>query len=285
MWYLKQVPKIAHFYWGGGPLSFLRYLSVKSFAVQNPDWEIQFHVPKQSSAAPSTWEKFDQNSINQTDWRIELPKLDITVIQHDFDSYGFYNNAHEVHKSDFLRWRVLHETGGLWSDMDILYSAPMTQLLENSKKNSKLNTGLCPLIPPIKHTVGFMLGSPQNEFYQHISQICLSRYDPDRYQCIGSDLLNQYRDLDEFQHSFVRSNFSFLNKNCVYFVSAKRIEDFFRPLDHITVKRMQHPVIIGYHWFAGHPVSRRFEQEFTPDQINQHDNLITNVIKNKGYNA
>ena len=283
MWYLKQIPKIAHFYWGGDRLSYLRYLSIKSFAVQNPDWEIRLHVPVQNSTVPSTWHQFDRDQIDQQDWRQELTLLDVTIAQHNFQDYGFDNTAHEVHKSDFLRWRVLANDGGLWSDMDILYCAPMSQLVENTKKNSKLNTGLVPLIAPGKHTVGFLLSSSSNEFYQHISATCTTRYDPNVYQCMGSNLLNQYKALEEFNDHFPRNNFAFLNKNCVYFVSAKSVEDFFKPLNHITVKRMRHPAIIGYHWFAGHPVSREFEQKFSPSMIDQYNNLITTVIKTKGY--
>ena len=287
MWYLRQIPQIAHFYWGGGKLSFLRYLSVKSFAQQNPNWQIQFHVPKITSTTAPTWESFEQQEIVvEHDWQQHLHRLNVTMVEHDFAQYGFDNQAHEVHKSDFLRWRILYTVGGLWSDIDILYSNSMNSLVENIKKNSKLDTLLCPLIPPRKHTVGFMLGSPGNEFYQFISELSLTHYDKNRYQCIGSELINnRYETLASFHDSFPRQHFAFLNKNCVYSVSVKEIDDFYKPTNHITIKRMKHPVIIGYHWFAGHPVSREFESKFSLETLNDHDNLLTTVITTKGYHV
>jgi hypothetical protein len=284
MWCLKQIPQIAHFYWGGSNLSYLRYLSVKSFEQLNPDWQIQVHMPAVSSTTAPTWHTHEQQQSNiEQDWAHQLPDLRVEIVQHDFDSYGFDNQAHEVHKSDFLRWKILHEVGGLWSDIDILYTDPMNNLAENLKENSKLKTGLCPLIPPQKHTVGFMLGSQGNTFYRAMHEQCLTEYDPAQYQCIGNALFAPYKSLEEFQAAFPKNHFAFLNKNCVYSISAKAVDSFYQELTHIVRKRMKNPNILGYHWFAGHPVSQQFENEFTPDTLANYDNLITEIIKTKGF--
>jgi mannosyltransferase OCH1-like enzyme len=173
MWHLTKIPKIAHFYWGGGALSYLRFLSVASFKKQNPDWQVQVHVPSVDSVAPADW----NNNISQ-DFRTQLVELDVDVVAHDFDSYGLTNQAHEVHKSDFLRWRLLATQGGLWSDIDILYIRSMNNLAENLAENSTVDTALCPLMPPNKHTVGFILGSANNAFYKHTSELSLKNYNP-----------------------------------------------------------------------------------------------------------
>ena len=41
-----MIPKIFHSYWDGSPLSFLQYLTVKTFQDLNPDWEINLYIPK-----------------------------------------------------------------------------------------------------------------------------------------------------------------------------------------------------------------------------------------------
>ena len=38
-----MIPKIAHFHWTGGPMSWLRTVSIASFKKFNPDWEIRLH--------------------------------------------------------------------------------------------------------------------------------------------------------------------------------------------------------------------------------------------------
>jgi mannosyltransferase OCH1-like enzyme len=133
MWHLNRIPKTVHFYWGGSKLSYLRFLSVESFQRHNPDWAIEVHVPAIPSNAAPAWDTFQQKNVNiEHDYFSELSGIDgVTIVEHDFSDYDFDNNAHEVHKSDFLRWRLLSTEGGVWSDIDILYVKPMNSLVEN----------------------------------------------------------------------------------------------------------------------------------------------------------
>jgi hypothetical protein len=271
MWHLKHIPQTAHFYWGGGPLSYLRFLSVKSFKKQNPSWQVTVHTPAVSSSAPATW----TNSIKQ-DFRDQLGPLDVTVISHDFDSYGFNNQAHEVHKSDFLRWRLLAEQGGVWSDIDIFYTNPIDNIKENTVGNCNIDVALCPLKPPHKHTVGFMLSSKDNAFYQHISQQAVANYNKDVYQCMGSDLINgSFPTLESFGQQFPNTKFIFLDKRCVYTITSKTIELFYQ----LTNKRHNNSEIIGYHWFGGHPRSQEFENDLNPETVNKHSHFLARVIQ------
>ena len=172
-------------------------------------------MPVVNSAAPATW----INNIQQ-DFRDQLGTLDVAIVCHDFDHYGFSNQAHEVHKSDFLRWRLLATEGGVWSDIDIFYVKPMSCLEENTPHNSNITVALCPLKPPHKHTVGFMLASKHNAFYQYISKVALSNYNPDVYQCMGSDLINgQFESFESFGRQFPNNQFVFLNKKSVYAIA------------------------------------------------------------------
>ena len=271
MWYLTQIPKVAHFYWGGGPLSYLRFLSVKSFKKQNPDWQVKVHVPVTNSQAPASW----ANNIKQ-DFRKQIDTLDVTIVEHDFDSHGFNNQAHEVHKSDFLRWRLLATEGGVWSDIDIFYVKPMQCLEENISQNSNIDVALCPLKPPYKHTVGFMLASKDNKFYSYISQVALTNYNKDVYQCMGSDLINaRFENFESFGQQFPNNKFIFLDKKCVYTITSKTIESFYQQ----TNKKHNGPEIIGYHWFGGHPRSQEFENTLQPDTIMNYNHFLARAIQ------
>lgn len=271
MWYLTQIPKVAHFYWGGGPLSYLRFLSVQSFKKQNPDWQVKVHRPIIDSQAPKTW----ANNIKH-DFRRQIDSLDVAVVEHDFDTYGFDNLAHEVHKSDFLRWRLLSTEGGLWSDIDIFYTNPVENLLENIVQNSNINVALCPLKPPHKHTVGFMLASPDNDFYRYISKLALENYNKDVYQCMGSDLINTgFDDFESFGQQFPNNKFIFLDKKCVYTITSKTIDLFYQE----TNKKHNRSEIIGYHWFGGHPRSQEFENTLQPDTLGNYNHFLARAIQ------
>jgi hypothetical protein len=275
MWYLTQIPKVAHFYWGGGPLSYLRFLSVQSFKKQNPDWQVKVHQPVTNSQAPSTW----INNIKQ-DFRNLISTLDVAVVEHDFDSYGFSNQAHEVHKSDFLRWRLLATEGGVWSDIDIFYIKPMECLEENNLQHANIGVALCPLKPPHKHTVGFMLASKHNAFYQYMSQVALLNYNPDVYQCMGSDLINgRFESFESFGRQFPNDQFVFLNKKSVYAITSKIIDYFYQPVDPALNKKFNSPQVIGYHWFGGHPQSQDFENNLQPETINDYNHFLARAIQ------
>jgi hypothetical protein len=277
MWHLTKIPKIAHFYWGGGALSYLRFLSVASFKKQNPDWQVQVHVPSVDSVAPADWD----NNISQ-DFRTQLVELDVDVVAHDFDSYGFTNQAHEVHKSDFLRWRLLATQGGLWSDIDILYIRSMNNLAENSAENSTVDTALCPLMPPNKHTVGFILGSANNAFYKHTSELSLKNYNPTVYQCMGSDLINgRFESFESFGQQFPQHCFIFLNKKGVYSITSKTIDQFYQPITVDTQKKLINSRIIGYHWFGGHPQSQQFENNLQPETLTDYTHFLARTIQEK----
>jgi hypothetical protein len=281
MWHLTKIPQIAHFYWGGEKLSYLRFLSVQSFWQHNPDWEIQVHVPQTLSTAQPAWDSFQQKGVSiAQDYFDQLTDLNVKIIRHDFDEYKFDNQAHEVHKSDFLRWKLLSTVGGLWSDIDILYSRSMTSLAENTSEYQSLDTGLIPLIPPTKHTVGFLLASADNRFYQYLSKIARTQYNPNIYQCMGSDLINtNFKTFESLLERFPKQKFAFLNRHCVYSITSKTIDYFYQAVDPNVRKKMNHRNVIGYHWFAGHPRSQAFENEFTSDNINKYNNLLTNIIK------
>jgi hypothetical protein len=281
MWHLKNIPKIAHFYWGGKKLSYLRFLSVQSFRQLNPDWTVRVHMPTKLSRAKPAWDSFQQKDIDlASDYTAQLKSLDVGIVYHDFGRYRFKNQAHEVHKSDFLRWRLLGQHGGLWSDIDILYTRPMDQLEENLPKNADIDAVLCPLNPPDKHTVGFLLSSANNKFFKHIAGLAKKEYNPNVYQCMGSDLINQrFKTFESFGEQFPTNQFMFLNRNCVYSITSKTIEMFYQSVDANISKKINNKSVIGFHWFAGHPRSQLFENALTADTVNEYDNLLSTVIK------
>lgn len=280
MWHLTKIPKVVHFYWGGSKLSYLRYLSIESFRLHNPDWKIVVHVPSVLSQAAPSWDTFQQKSSSVVeDYFHKIPANEI--MRHDFDNYDFDNHAHEVHKSDFLRWKLLAEHGGVWSDIDILYSRSMNCLQSNNAVNAGVDTVLCPLVPPKKHTVGFLMSSQNNEFCHWMHATSRSEYNPNIYQCMGSDILNKnFPTYNSFHQQFPSNQFLFLENKAVYSITSKEIDRFFSVVNNDIKKKINSSSVIGFHWFAGHPISQEFENKLTDQNLNKFDNLLITTIKN-----
>jgi len=278
MWHLARIPRRLHVYWGGHRLSYLRYLTIKTFQMLNPDWEICLHVPRKISDAPPAWSTFQQKDSHVQHDYMDRVTADIQV--HDFGDYAFDDNAHEVHKSDFLRWKLLSEQGGVWSDMDIVYVRPMVDLLDNRQRQAEIDTVLCPLMPPRKHTVGFLMASPMNDFAKWMHARSHAAYDPGEYQCMGSDILNRnFADLPDLDRQFPQHRFMFLDRNSVYAVTSKDLDRFYRPMGRAEIKKLNAAGVIGFHWFGGHPHSQQFENQLTEHNVSGFDHFLANIIQ------
>jgi GT2 family glycosyltransferase len=248
-WKLKNIPKIIHFYWGGAKLSFLRYLTIYSFIKNNPGWSVKLHIPKILGNNNATWnsneQKISQNQINIIDCFNLISELNVEIIKHDFVEYGFFNNVNEVHKSDFLRWKLLHLYGGIWSDMDILYTQPINYMIDNNDQNSNITTGVCTYDDGI-YAIGFLMSSVDNIYYKKISEIASKKFKAKDYQSIGNKLLPL--------NIRKEPNVLYINVNTVY--SITNCDNFFN--GHLNVEDFTNA--IGFHWYGGHNKTAELEK-------------------------
>jgi hypothetical protein len=278
-WKLKNIPKIAHFYWGNEKLSYIRYMSLYSFAKLNPDWRIKLHVPAVLSRNEPTWNSNEQKDLLIVkDYFDQLADLNIKIIKHDFaDSIG--NDSHEVHKSDFLRWEILYKEGGLWSDIDIIYNNPMSNLKENIDSNAVASIILCPYRNN-NHSVGFMLSSKDNDFFRHIHELAKTHYNPEKYQSIGSSLLDDnFHRKRKIDAQFPKLPSMYIDEKCVYALNVERIPDFYIDMNTELENTINDTEVVGFHWYAGHPLSQAFESKLDVENLDNYNNILSTAIK------
>lgn len=273
-WYLK-IPKILHLYWGGEKLSYIRFLTVKTFLKYNPDWKIIFLTPTQYTKTRSwiTYENKEQSS-DYTDFFPELKKLPIEFETIDMNKYYINNNIPEVHKSDFIRLIQLHQIGGLWSDMDIIYLKSMNNFYLNRPENRDIETFICN--NEYGHSIGFMMGSEGNKFFQSLSNLALGEYDSHFYQTLGAKLYNKHFSTTEAIERL--SSVMNISMDVVYPVRAgnEKVLLDTKPIN-ITEKTL------GIHWFAGHPQWNNFSR-ITDGGLNVNPNtIIGKLIKSEQY--
>jgi hypothetical protein len=251
MWYLKNIQKTLHIYWGGGKLAYLRYLTISTFRHYNPDWQIILYKPLIDQTV-KTWTTTElKYAENYTDYLSRVEELGVTIQSVDFSLYGFDNNASEVHKSDFLRWQLLATVGGFWADMDILFFKSMDDLYFNTEQTGDINTVFC--ISDYGHSIGFLMSSPNNPCFERITQAAKGEYKKEGYQCIGSLLCNKLFPTIESCKigGIVPHN---LDMGVVYAYNCFHVDELYKPY---PPQRM--PVhAIGIHWYAGN----RFSGEY-----------------------
>ena len=247
-WYLN-VPKILHVYWSATAMHYLRYLTVKSFMEQNPDWKVMLWLPKFPYKVV-TWKtrELNYNATVETDYFPELLKLSIEINYVDFNDFGMGNKMSEVHKSDWLRYWMLYTYGGVYSDMDILYFAPIINLEVNKPGNDLVETFVC-ISPHYGHSAGFYLAAKGNLFFKEM--MTLSEYVSDQYQSVGPDSMNKHFPVLE---SIAKINASIdIGMEAVYVYDGMHI-----PLIYNNGGSIFTPNSIGCHWYAGHPLAGAF---------------------------
>ncbi len=260
-WHLTKIPKIAHFFWDNKPLSFLRWMSMHSFSVLNPDWTLKLHVTTDDTGA--TWTKGNNKQrFEADDYRSWLPKIDRLEIIQETDFPGL----HGVHQSDILRNRYLSEDGGLWSDVDILYHRPMDGLACNDARLAQHDTGLC--VPNNRwFPIAFMFGSPGATFFQdvHHHQLAIFKSSGARgdYQKFGTKV---------YRYVFQRGDYDpfYVARNEVYQKTWQYHGQIFNG-------QINPALGVGIHWYGGSASAAIVEPKMTHE--NWQDFPLSHVIR------
>jgi mannosyltransferase OCH1-like enzyme len=269
MWHLSKIPKILHIYWGGKKLSYLRYLTLASFRYYNPDWEIILYRPIVETIGTPWITKEQKYAENYEDWLGNIDSLKVTVKEIDFNAIGFTNSASSVHKSDYLRWILLSDIGGLWADMDILFTKSMDDLYFNLPEFAGINNVYC--ICSYGHSIGFLMGGQGNNYYKKIKEESIAEYKKEKYQCIGSTLCNKIfptpasiRKVDPTAYN--------LSMDVVYPYDSNHVNELFNG----AVEKFTNWTI-GIHWYAGSAIAGTYLNA-TNGGCDPHG---TNVIDNQ----
>jgi hypothetical protein len=271
MWRLNNIPKVLHVYWGGGKMSYLRYLTIETFRYYNPDWEVILYKPAVNQVAIHWKTKEQDYADHYEDYLDKVETLGVLVKSVDFTTMGFPDTAAEVHKSDFLRWELLSHVGGVWADMDILFIKPMDELSFNIKKNRGVNTVFC--ISDYGHSIGFLMGSENNSCFRKIREASYAEYQGRYYQCIGSLLCNKiFPDMAAVTASGAEPYN--LPMDVVYAHNANNVKDLFAPsaMEKLTDNS------IGIHWYAGNSIAGQYLNTTNGGLTNRGTSIIDKYI-------
>jgi hypothetical protein len=264
-----SVPKICHFYWGGANLVYLRYLTVKTFIKFNPDWDVVLWYPVKPYMGKS-WGGTGHDLINSDlckDYLPDLMDLEITKIPVDFEKMNFPGNTAEIHKADYMRIELLKQHGGVWSDLDIIYFKPLTDLKANTSENKDKEVYVC--TGDYGHSTGFNMARPDSQFFNHLSDRLSAEYNPDNYQCWGPDLFNKYYKKVELIPGAVN-----LSMDVVYAHNCHNVNELLNG----AAPRFNDESI-GCHWYAGNQLWGKFLNETGGGVKNLQNNLISKIIR------
>jgi mannosyltransferase OCH1-like enzyme len=278
---LPNIPKIMNFYWGGSKLSELNLLTIISFHKFNPDWEINLYTPIIENNDKTWITKEQKIEYIGDDYYNELEKLNyVNFIKFDFNDIGVDNGIPEVYKSDFIRWYLLYEKGGGWSDMDILYIKPINELnlTGNMLRGDIINTDTIITYDGFNHIIGFFLTKPKTRFFLDIFNMSKVSLNTQQYQSIGSTMLKtMFYDINTLINRYPDINFANLPMDYIYPYNDSNINIIFNENNLEKINKNT----IGIHWYNGSEISKNFLNIKNNDTMN---NTINNIIKNNNIN-
>jgi GT2 family glycosyltransferase len=281
VWHLKEIPKIAHFYWGHPYLPYLNYLSVYTFHKYNPDWEIRLYYAK-SPYLKQTWKDSNQKfTFTGKNYYKELRTLPIKFIEFDMESIEVSNDIAEVFKSEYLKNYLLSKEGGLWSDMDILYFKPMHCIDVNIEYNKSI-TNIVSIDTRFSkkwvHSIGFLLSSPNNEYHKYFFEEGKKHFDPNSYQSLGALLFNEVCPyMDSISIKFPKCKAVSMNYDTVYAYGYinRNIFKLFSQGD----MRYYTKNSIGCHWYGGWKEAIRYINEVNETNYKNFPNVLCKTIR------
>ena len=289
-----EIPKTIFFYWEADRLSWLRYMTLYSFRVLNPEWKMQLYVGH-NSCREKTWVDHNQSDFYQytgLDWFDKIYKLDIEVKDWNV-KYDLGSRITPPQASDLFQWERLNE-GGVYSDMDVLYDKPIDSIYDLMWNYT---TCLCYLNSYF--TIGFLASSGKSRFWEELLDAALNLYRAKQvfggiggetcYQVAGVNALySLYRDkrrtcvfkrgraiLDTHWHVFLvayrKSKLFNIPKYSVYNWTHMELGKIFEESLEIPEET------IGIHWYGGSEIAQQANLELTPDNLK--DNTLCRVLK------
>jgi hypothetical protein len=272
-----MIPRQIAFFWSGPRMSFMRYLTLRSFRHQNPDWQMTLYSPD-TPCADKTWATVEQDdsgysgadctsmvdalSVERKTWTAPLPGL-----------------SHS-HASDLFEWDLLATVGGFYSDMDVLWLRPIEPLYQQHRAADALFSledggTVCP--------IGFFAASQGCPIFQDIRTTALSEYMPQGYETAGTLALYRaagltcYTDpaskvLDAFRHRYPGVNIAVAPDETLYCYGTSTHPAIFQ-----TTARVPNTAI-GLHWFGGSPISQEWNRKLTAENWRNFDNIFTRQL-------
>jgi len=270
----RTIPKRMSFFWSATQMSWMRYMTLKSFRHFHPDWDVFLYESEVEGT--KTWgssETQDQETYDRPNYYDKLDELDIKRVQWTPP----IDNLAPAHASDLCEWEVLSTVGGFYADMDILFVKPMPyDTLKHSDVAYCLSEGYA--------AIGFFGATPGNRLFSSIRETAIDGYTPGKYQNTGADTVYRMAGLPTawgrihrpgdvvfqgFRNDYCELTFTELPQEFVYPFFYERVDKIFNQTHELPEE------CCGIHWFGGSTLAQTFNNFWTADNYRTSPNTFT----------
>lgn len=244
-----------HLYWSGKILPYMRYLTLLTLCRHNPDKMVILYTGNQEMVRFNTNEQgYDVYANDYTHLLKELPIEIKDIATLPLPNKVLQYNA--IHTSDILRWFVLSQYGGYWSDMDIYYLKPVPVY----------NTDVT-ICRQSTHSIGFLYGKQYNTYHTQMYNRCVN-LDTEEYQGYGADILNKMKD------SEIPCTYTNIPLTTVYPYSYNNMDKLYGG----GILKIPDDTV-GIHWYAGNNNAAKLINRLRHDNLHEYNGGIGRVVR------
>lgn len=186
-------------YWDRSPMSILQALTAVSFNRYNPDWEINVYVPKQSYTGNS---KYIPNYVGKDYFYLVEQIKAVNIVEVNLNDYSIDTGLHNILRSDILRYHLLYDVGGVWSDFDVIWLKPMEHFRNIEYYGDTPINEVSTIVSLIKekgggHSIGIMVHSKHDQYALALINLTKQVKPPYGHETFGSVMISSvYPTLD-----------------------------------------------------------------------------------------
>lgn len=276
---MKKIPKILHTYWDNSPMSWLQAFTVRSFHKYNSDWTINVYVPKQNYTGNAN---YIPNYSGKDYFHLVKQASYVNIIEVDLQDYAINLDLHNILRSDILRYHLLYNHGGVWSDFDVIWLKPMDYFDTIEYYGDIKPDDITSVVSLIKetaggHSIGVLIHSQYDEYAKELIDLTTQVNPPYTHEVFGSTMISaKYPTLESL------SKFKGLvgTKHLTYYPydihpPKPTLDKLYlaNDLSYLTKD------VMCLHWYNGKPLSKQYVNSNGFDKSCS----MTTLLKNEGY--
>jgi hypothetical protein len=269
-----MIPMRAFFFWGGGPMSWLRAQTIKTFKRHNPAWHTHLFIPE-TVTKDESYQEGEQQDCFCYGGEDHLGTIDGIHIQKVENGHcELWDEMGPVHRSDIYRYWELSRHGGVYFDTDIVFLKPLPAWVYGD-----FHVGLTYTDGGKFSSIGVLMSSEANPFWEQAYKAAGNyRKDPHSrrgYSALGVALLNmEFKTLPRAEGRFTSLKFRNLPMSLI------------APVDSFHINRLYNSKTldigsetIGVHWYGGHQLSQAFNNRISEDTYKDDTTALGQIVQ------
>jgi len=248
-------------FWAGKYMSWLRYMTLHSARKYNPDAEIILLNAPEPCNRNKVWPSHNiQDSLyyEGPNYFEDIPSLGVEIRE-----WVPPFKSEPAQQCDISQWSSMYEEGGLFIDMDIVFTGNLDYLFERQEE-----VVLC------YHdffSIGVTGGLKGCAFHKRLLDIAKKNFDPHNYSTCGTASIYKLLGDEEPLNKMTCSYYN-IPQDHFYKYDWQNLNKIYENSESLEGVR-------GVHWYGGAPASKEWNNKLFPRTLKRYSNTLVAALR------